>query len=99
MADVCRCHLPIDPPDDTGPHRWPAREPEPAATVRAVALVGQDPIFLRAERDGAGWRTAGHAAAHPGCVPARLWRELGVCWAGTSHAVIDVTSRRQAAGR
>lgn len=50
MADVCRCHLPVDPPDNTGPHWWPSRHPEPDTTVQAVALVGQDPAFLRAER-------------------------------------------------
>ena len=47
---------------------------------------------------GTGWRTAGHAAAHPGYAPARMWGELGVCWAGTEHAVVDVTGQ-QAAGR
>lgn len=98
MADRCRCGLPVDPPEDTGPHWWPARDPEPLPTVRAVALVGEDAGFLRAERDGTGWRTAGHAAAHPGYAPARMWGELGVCWAGTEHAVVDVTGQ-QAAGR
>jgi hypothetical protein len=61
-------------------------------TVRTVALHGQQPAFLRAERDGDSWRTAGHAAAHPEGSSPRPWGELGRCWAETEHAVVDVTT-------
>ncbi|MBA2309866.1 MAG: hypothetical protein H0W01_11390 [Pseudonocardiales bacterium] len=91
MADTCRCHLPFDPP--VGPHWWPSRDPEPATTVRTVALAGQDPAFLRAERDAAGWRTEGLGAAYPESTPARGWGDVGHCWDGVEHAVVDVTPR------
>ncbi|MGI8798854.1 MAG: hypothetical protein ACR2GE_06100 [Pseudonocardia sp.] len=61
--------------------------------MRAVALVGEDPSFLRTERDGAGWRTAGLGAAYPDCTPPRRWGELGRCWDGIEHAVVDATGQ------
>ncbi len=89
MADTCRCHLPFDPPD--GPHWWPSRDPEPNTSVRVVALAGRDPALLRSERDTGGWRTAGLFAAHPRFTPAKGWGDVGRCWDGIEHAVVDVT--------
>jgi hypothetical protein len=62
-------------------HWWPATSPEPDTAVRAVALAGQDPSFLRAERREDGWHTDGLGAAHPGASQPRGWGELGQCWA------------------
>lgn len=94
MADVCRCHLPVDPPDGIGSHWWPSRHPEPDPTVQTVALVGQDPAFLRVERRRGKWYTAGHGQTHPDCPQPKGWGDVGWCWAGAEHAVIDVTTRQ-----
>ncbi|MDQ3578073.1 MAG: hypothetical protein M3443_10840 [Actinomycetota bacterium] len=93
MADVCRCHLPVDPPDGCGPHWWPSRHPEPATSVQAVALVGRDPRFLRVERRGGQWYSAGLGAAHPESPQPKGWGDVGRCWNGVEHAVVDVTDR------
>ena len=85
MADLCRCHLPLDPP--TGQHWWPSRDPEPDATVSAVAMYGQAPRHLRAVRTAGGWRTAGSLANHPNHTPPRPWPIVGTCWAGQEHPV------------
>lgn len=80
MADRCRCHLPLDPPD--GPYWWPSRDPEPAAAVRVVACYGQDPKLLRAERVDGGWHTEGAFAIHPEHTPPRPDRGDGAVCAG-----------------
>jgi hypothetical protein len=72
-------------------HWWPATSPEPDTAVRAVALAGQDPSFLRAERREDGWHTDGLGAAHPGASQPRGWGELGQCWAGVEHPVVNVS--------
>jgi len=87
MADRCRCGLPLDPPN--GRHWWPARDTEPDATVRSVVMVGQQPDHLRAERVDDGWHTRGLLANHAEHTPPRPWSELGRCWAGTKHAVVE----------
>ncbi len=89
MAETCRCHLALDAPD--GPHWWPSREPEPDTGVAAVAVAGQDPGFLRAERRPDGWHTEGHAAAYPEVTPSHGWDDVGRCWAGAHHPVVDVS--------
>jgi len=91
VADTCRCHLPFDPP--LGPHWWPSRDPEPGLNVRAVALYGQTPTFLHRARALGGWRSQGAAANHPAATPPTPWASIGQCWAGTRHAVVDVTAQ------
>lgn len=91
MADRCRCHLPVDVPLDIQ-HWWPERDPEPGMRVRAVALYGQEPAFLHRVRVKGGWHTRGLGANHPGSTPPKSWEEVGQCWAGEKHAVVDVTS-------
>jgi mRNA interferase MazF len=59
--------------------------------VRAVALAGQQPTFLRAERRGGAWFSAGLGAAHPDSPQPKAWGAVGLCWDGTEHAVVDVT--------
>jgi len=85
----CRCSLPIGEPKEQ--HWWPAHNPEPDTGVRAVALAGQDPGFLRAERCEDGWHTYGLGAAHPDASPPRGWGGLGQCWDGVEHAVVDAS--------
>ncbi|MDQ3663661.1 MAG: hypothetical protein M3353_03245, partial [Actinomycetota bacterium] len=87
---VCRCHLPLGEPAER--HWWPTRDPEPDTTVRAVTLAGRQPWFLRAERHPDGWHTAGCGAAHPDSTPARGWGDVGRCWAGVHHPVVDVSA-------
>jgi len=91
----CRCHLPLDPPQEQ--HWWPTDEPEPDTTVHAVAMAGSHPWFLRSERREDGWHTAGCGAAHPDSTPARGWGDVGSCWAGIHHAVVDVSAWLSAA--
>jgi hypothetical protein len=89
VADVCRCHCPFDPP--VGPHWWPARDPEPGEHVRAVAIYGADPGFLRRVRVPGGWHSQGSGANHPDCTPPGPWARTGLCWDGVDHPVVDVT--------
>ncbi len=89
MADLCRCHLPFDPP--AGPHWWPARDPEPGEHVLAVAIYGQDPRFLRRVRVAGGWLSQGSAANYPDCTPPAPWTYTGRCWDDVDHSVVDVT--------
>jgi len=87
---VCRCGLSLEP--SGGDRCWrPCRDPEPDTGVRVVALVGQDPAFLRAVRTSDGWHTEGLGAAHPDCSPSRGWGDVGRCWAGEQHPVVDVS--------
>jgi len=90
---MCRCHLPLGPPEASTACWWPSRSPEPDTTVQAVALAGQDPGFLRTERRGRYWFTAGAAAAHPDHPQPKGWGEVGRCWNGAEHAVVDVTGQ------
>lgn len=87
---VCRCHLPLDAPDE--PHWWPVRDAEPGPGVQVVVLQGQDPFFLRRVRRPGGWHTEGHGAAYPEFTPPKPWADTGLCWAGNNHPVIDATS-------
>lgn len=59
--------------------------------MRAVALYGQDPGFLRRVRVAGGWRGAGAAAAYPEYTPPIPWPTVGRCWAEVDHPVADVT--------
>lgn len=70
---------------------WPRRDPEPGLAVRAVALHGQDPEFLRRVRVPGGWHTEGAGAAYPECTPPAPWVQAGRCWAEAGHPVVDVT--------
>ena len=54
-------------------------------------MAGRDPALLRSERTGNGWRTAGLFAAHPGHLTPKGWGDVGRCWDGVEHAVIDIT--------
>jgi len=94
MADTCRCHRPFDPPN--GPHWWPQRDPEPALDIRAVAIYGDAPAFLRQVRTSGGWHCQGSGANHPDHTPPIPWRRAGRCWAGTYHPVVDVTDHQPA---
>jgi hypothetical protein len=80
MTRVCRCGLPLDPPDS--PHWLPSRDPEPGPDVQAIALCHRDPAILRHERTLGGWRSDGAAAIYPQHTPAKPWRGVGRCWDG-----------------
>lgn len=90
-SGLCRCHLSLNAPSDGRIFWKPWQDPEPDTAVRAVALAGQDPRFLRSERRADGWHTEGHAAAHPEVSPSREWGDLGRCWAGSHHPIVDAT--------
>ena len=101
MADICRCHLPLDPPLDlpAGRYWWPRRDAEPGPAVQVVALYGVDPDFLRRVREPGGWRRRGHGANYPDSTPPGQWSEVGLCWAQVDHAVVDVTYGVRLVGR
>lgn len=86
---VCRCHRPLAAPDHQ--HWWPHQDPEPPDRVSVVAVYGEDPGFLRRVRVRGGWRTMGAGACYADSSPPRPWSELGSCWAGGTHPVVDVT--------
>lgn len=89
VAETCRCHLPMVPPEGL-PQWWPQRDPEPDERVLAVALYGQDPECLRRVRRREGWCHRGSGVRHP-AGPAVSWVDVGRCWAGVDHAVVDAT--------
>jgi len=74
----------------TGGHRATLNR---GLNVRAVALYGQTPTFLHRARALGGWRSQGAAANHPAATPPTPWASIGQCWAGTRHAVVDVTAQ------
>jgi len=74
----------------------PWHDPEPGLQVLAVAFHGQSPAFLHWARVSRGWHTQGLGAAHPDATPPRPWTEVGRCWAGEQHAVVDVTESVEA---
>lgn len=90
MADRCRCQLSLEAP--AAECWWPRRDAEPGPNVRAVALYGQDPGFLRRVRVPGGWHTEGFGAAYPERTPPVCWPDAGRCWAQVAHPVVDVTA-------
>lgn len=68
--------------------------PEPGPDVRSVAIVEDDPVLRRWDRTSRGWRVAGGVQQANG-VSSRVARvpsdQVGRCWAGTQHALKDVT--------
>lgn len=89
MADTCRCHLPFGPPD--GPHWWPLHDPEPDQRVSAVALAGDNPRLMYLVRRPEGWSQQGVRVYHPDVIRPMPWTDVGRCWDGVHHAVVDAT--------
>ncbi|MGI9001268.1 MAG: hypothetical protein ACR2GH_06335 [Pseudonocardia sp.] len=80
----------MDSPE--GPHWWASRDPEPGPEVLAVALLGRDPGFLRSVRVLGGWHTRGAAATYADLALPEPWAQVGCCWDGVEHPVLDVTA-------
>jgi hypothetical protein len=85
--DKCTCHLPLLAP--RGGTSWqPARDPEPTS-VSTVVRVGDDPVLRRAVRVPSGWMERGvmvDGTGRPAVIP---WSQVGYCWFGRSHLVIE----------
>lgn len=86
----CQCHRELAGPK--APHWRPIRDPEPGAEVRAVAFAEDDPAVLQMVRAPGGWHAEGVAAPHPELTGLEPWALVGQCWAGSEHAVVDVTT-------
>jgi len=87
---VCRCHLSFQPPEDVESWR-PERDADPGPTIRAVALVGQDPTLCRAVRVPIGWSERGDLVNfYLERTPPLPWWRVGECWAGEFHPVVSV---------
>lgn len=81
----CRCHLELDPKPSTDRRSWwPDRHNEPGPDVKAVVRYGASPQLFRAIRGRDGWREQGELYAKP-------WSEVGLCWAGNCHLVVETT--------
>jgi len=89
QAATCRCHRPLSAPE--GRHWWPRRDAEPDSSIEMVAVHGEDPWFLHRVRMADGWRTHGAGSCYAESSPARPWAQIGTCWAGADHPVVDVT--------
>jgi DNA-binding PadR family transcriptional regulator len=79
---LCRLELRPPPPNDRWSW-WPNRDPEPEH-VRAVVRYGQLSALYAAVRQSNGrWLARNERATRP-------WREVGLCWAGNPHMVVEV---------
>ena len=87
----CRCALPLARPGGDQVSWIPSVDREPKG-VKAVTITGQDPAFLRMEREPGGWRYAGAAASHAHLDQPSKWSAVGLCWANSEHPVVDVVS-------
>ncbi len=85
----CRCHRPLSAPE--GRHWWPRRDAEPDSSVTTVAVHGEDPWFLHRVRVDGGWHTRGAGSCYAESSPPKPWNQIGTCWAGAEHPVVDVT--------
>jgi hypothetical protein len=74
-------------------HWHPERQPEPPQ-VSVVARWGEDPRLRRAARITYGkWAELGHMVNfYADRTPPLAWNEVGECWAGTRHPVVEVES-------
>jgi hypothetical protein len=76
-------------PDARGPLSW----------VRVVVRYGEAPELRRAERVKNGWTEHGAKVNfYRDRTPPMPWAEVGTCWAGTHHPVVDGTGLRESAG-
>lgn len=79
----CRLELHPQPPSDRR-WWWPNRDPEPPEHVRAVVRYGQLSALYTATRQSDGrWQARNEGMTRP-------WREIGLCWVGTPHMVVEV---------
>jgi len=85
----CQCHRAFSVPEV--PHWRPMRDREPGAEVRIVAFAEDDPAVMRMVRVAGGWHGRGVAAPHPDRTGPEPWAQVGLCWAGREHPVVDVT--------
>ncbi len=92
MTDVsdigkCECFLVLHVP--TGIKAWrPTREDDPSPAVKVVVRYGDRPEYRRVVRVASGWREDGSSVrcGRPAVIP---WRDVGNCWAGKSHPVVE----------
>lgn len=69
--------------------------PEPGPWVTSVTIIEDEPELRRWDRIPRGWRVAGAVNRLDGIADARCvvpWEDVGRCWAGTQHALKDVTN-------
>jgi hypothetical protein len=86
----CRCGLALEPPADVK-HWYPRREASPS-WVTVVVRYGEAPELRRAERVENGWTEHGPKVNfYSDRTPPMPWAEVGTCWVGTHHPVVDVT--------
>jgi hypothetical protein len=78
MTRLCRCGLPLAPPNSL--HWVASRDPDPGSAVAAVALHGRDPEILRSERVRGGWRSQG-ASPERTCSHAASCSSAAASWA------------------
>jgi len=57
-----------------------------------IVLNGDDPQSMRIMRVPGGWHAQGTAASHPELTAPEPWTEVGLCWAGREHPVVDATN-------
>ena len=90
MDDGCDCGLPLDPPE-RGDYWWPTVDFEPKLhEAHGVVRFGEHPSYRRAVRDGDQWRERGASVDGIGTPSTIPWHRVGLCWAGTDHAVVAV---------
>ena len=86
-TDKCECFLFLRAPDDVKVWR-PTRDGDPGPTVGVVVRYGDRPEYRRVVRVAGGWQEDGSSVrcGWPAVIP---WRDVGNCWAGKSHPVVE----------
>jgi hypothetical protein len=83
----CKCFLVLHAPADVKMWR-PHRDDDPGPAVRVVVRYGDRPEYRRVVRVAGGWQEEG-APVRCGLPAVIAWREVGNCWAGESHPMVE----------
>lgn len=83
----CECFLVLHAPAEVTAWR-PTRDNDPGPAVQVVVRYGDRPEYRRVGRVAGGWQEDGSSVrcGRPAVIP---WREVGNCWAGKSHPVVQ----------
>jgi hypothetical protein len=84
----CTCFLVLHVPPDVKVLRPTRAQDEPGPEVRVLVRYGDRPAYRRVVRVAGGWQEEGASVrcGRPAVIP---WRDVGNCWAGKSHPMVE----------
>jgi hypothetical protein len=86
-TDKCTCFLVLHVPTGVKALR-PTRDDDPGPAVRVLVRFGDRPEYRRVVRVAGGWQEDG-ASVRCGRPAVIAWRDVGNCWAGKSHPMVE----------